>query len=78
MLESKSSKILIMILSIFIIIIDVAISYYLMRRTENPINYNITLLTAEGDTILKIEKPKGDVEIWIEENGEPDVWIKNK
>ena len=73
MSEFKSSRILMLVLIAFIVI-DGIISYYLMKgKTENSI-HSVSLYTAEGDTLLDLDTRSEEVKIWIEENGELDVW----
>ncbi len=78
MLESKSSKILVMILSIFIIIIDVTVSYYLMRRRTENSTHSVSLYTAEGDTLLDLDTNSEWVKVWIGDSCGVDVWTINK
>ena len=49
------------------------------KRTEptEPI-HSISLYSAEGDTILELDTNSDWVKVWIEENGELDVWINNE
>jgi hypothetical protein len=43
-------------------------------ETEKPIN-SISLLTFRGDTLLNLETEAKEVQIWVEQTGELDVWV---
>ena len=45
------------------------------NKTKSTDSYhNVSLYTAEGDTIFDIESDSESIKIWIEEDGELDVW----
>ena len=49
------------------------------KRTE-PVEsiHSISLYTAEGDTLLDMDMESEYVKIWLEENGELDIWTLEK
>lgn len=45
------------------------------NKTKSTDSYhNVSLYTAEGDTLLDMDTESEYVKIWVEENGELDIW----
>jgi hypothetical protein len=81
MLEFKSNRALKILAWVLVAILCFVFSYIIYP--EKPIerkepSHNLTLYNSEGDTILDLDTEASSVKIWIEENGEPDVWISNE
>lgn len=83
MSESKFKIFCGVLLILFIIFSFSLLSYQFYRlyqnrvvkpETEKPIN-NISLLTFRGDTLLNLETDANEVQIWVEQTGELDVWV---
>ena len=82
MSESKFKVFCGVLLILFIIFSCGLLSYQSYRlhhnrvvkpETEKPIN-SISLLTFRGDTLLNLETEANEVQIWVEQTGELDVW----
>ena len=87
MLGFKSNKIGVIICGVLLIVCIVLGSYILSYYSYNrhikgkePVEsiHSISLYSAEGDTILELDTSSDWVKVWIEENGELDVWINNE
>jgi hypothetical protein len=67
-------------ISLFILAFLFFLSGFLIGRGTNrpEPTHNLTLYNSEGDTILDLDTEVSSVKIWIEENGEPDVWTSNE
>ena len=83
MLGFKSNKIGVIICGVLLIVCIVLGSYILSYYSYNrhikgkePVEsiHSISLYSAEGDTILELDTSSDWVKVWIEENGELDIW----
>ena len=85
MLEFKSKKVrawfgallTIALVSLGWVLFFDAYDRHLGEKSEE-LYHNLTLYNSEGDTILDLDTEASSVKIWIEEDGELDVWISNE
>lgn len=79
--KSRLSFLVIVIVVTFVILFVASVPIILYREKksvqkeepEKPIN-SISLLTFRGDTLLNLETEANEVQIWVEQTGELDVW----
>jgi len=77
----KSNIIIIagVLLIVCIIFGSCILSYYSYNRhvkakPELFYPHTLSIYTAEGDTLLELDTESDCIKIWIEENGEFDIW----
>jgi hypothetical protein len=56
------------------------VSYYKWKKIgkQTELIHTISIYSAEGDTILNMDTEADCIKVWIEENGELDVWTSNE
>ena len=75
----KFKKVLTILAWVLVALLCFYISYYVYpeKKPEKLVEsypHSLSIYTAEGDTLLDMDTESEYVKIWVEENGELDIW----
>ena len=77
MSESKSKKVRVLfgvLLITSIVTVSWALFFDAANRYRRKPSHSIILYNSQGDSLLGLDTESECIKIWIEENGELDVW----